>query len=318
MYDFEPTKIKIGISSCLLGQEVRFDGGHKQSKYCRHDLSQYFDFQPICPEMAIGMGSPRKTIRLVNQLGDIRIKASDDSFDVTDKLREFSTNKSAQLGGITGYIFCAKSPTCGMERVNLYKDGTKDSVKEGVGVFAAQVMGDHPLIPVEEEGRLNDPVLRENFITRVFAYHEWQKLRAAGITRDALYKFHARYKYLLMAHDTKEYYKLGPLLAQGKGDVNTLADEYIVGFMAVLKHHATRKSHANTLSHIQGYLKDSLRSEERQQLAKTIDKYREGLLPLLAPMTLIKHYQTLYPDAYIAQQVYLNPHPEELKLRYEH
>ena len=234
MYDFEPTKIKIGISSCLLGQEVRFDGGHKQSKYCRHDLSQYFEFQPICPEMAIGMGSPRKTIRLVNQLGDIRIKASDDSFDVTDKLREFSTNKSAQLGGITGYIFCAKSPTCGMERVNLYKDGTKDSVKEGVGVFAAQVMGDHPLIPVEEEGRLNDPVLRENFITRVFAYHEWQKLRAAGITRDALYKFHARYKYLLMAHDTKEYYKLGPLLAQGRGDVNALADEYIVGFMAVL------------------------------------------------------------------------------------
>lgn len=318
MYDFEPSKIKIGISSCLLGQEVRFDGGHKQSKYCRHDLSQYFEFQPICPEMAIGMGSPRKTIRLVNQLGDIRIKASDDSFDVTDKLREFSTNKSAQLGGITGYIFCAKSPTCGMERVNLYKDGTKDSVKEGVGVFAAQVMGDHPLIPVEEEGRLNDPVLRENYITRVFAYHEWQKLRASGITRDALYKFHARYKYLLMAHDTKEYYKLGPLLAQGKGDVIALADQYIVGFMAVLKHHSTRKSHANTLSHIQGYLKDSLRSEERQQLAKTIDKYREGLLPLLAPMTLIKHYQTLYPDAYIAQQVYLNPHPEALKLRYEH
>ncbi|MCE2573139.1 YbgA family protein [Motilimonas eburnea] len=318
MYSFEPNKIKIGISSCLLGQEVRFDGGHKQSKYCRYDLSQYFDFQPICPEMAIGMGAPRKTIRLVNQLGDIRVKASDDSFDVTDKLREFSSKKSAQLVGITGYIFCAKSPTCGMERVNLYKDGTKDAVREGVGVFAAQVMADHPLIPVEEEGRLNDPVLRENFITRVFAYHDWQTLRAQGATRDALYKFHARYKYLLMAHDVNLYYKLGPLLAQAKGDVETIADQYIELFMQVLKGHPTRKSHANTLSHIQGYLKRSLRSEERQQLAKTIDKYRQGLIPLLAAMTLIKHYLTLYPDAYIEQQIYLNPHPEELKLRYEH
>lgn len=318
MYSFEPHKIKLGISSCLLGQEVRFDGGHKQSKYCRHDLSQYFDFQTICPEMAIGMGAPRKAIRLVNQLGDIRIKASDDSFDVTDQLRDFSVQKSAQLSGITGYIFCAKSPTCGMERVNLYKDGTKDAVREGVGVFAAQVMADHPLLPVEEEGRLNDPVLRENFITRVFAYHDWQKLRAAGATRDALYKFHARYKYLLMAHNVNLYYQLGPLLAQGEGDVDSLAEQYIEMFMQVLKTHPSRKSHANTLSHIQGYLKRNLRSEERQQLAKTIDKYRQGLIPLLAAMTLIKHYLTLYPDPYIEQQIYLNPHPEELKLRYEH
>ncbi len=317
MYKFSPDSIQIGISACLIGEKVRFDGGHKQFRFCTEELSQYVQYRPICPEMGIGMGAPRKTIRLENHIGDIRVVASDGSFDVTDSLREFSRQTSSRLGALSGYVFCAKSPTCGMERVNLYKAGTNDASKDGVGVYAAQIMKDHPLMPVEESGRLNDPHLKENFVTRVFAYHDWQKMVHKGLTKGALIKFHTRYKYLLMAHDPKGYYELGPLLANAGGNLEETAQAYIEGFMASLKNRAKRKTHANTMQHLQGYFKRYLSSTERQALAECIHQYRQGLLPLLAPMTLIKHYLKMYPNPYMAQQIYLNPHPEALKLRYE-
>lgn len=318
MHDFSVEKIKVGISSCLLGNKVRFDGGHKQSKYCVQVLSQYFDFQTLCPEMAIGLGTPRRAIRLVRDEDLIRVIASDGSFEVTDQLKEYGEKTSPLLTKFSGYIFCAKSPSCGMERVTLYQKDSNQGNREGVGVFAAKVMADHPLMPVEEDGRLNDPLLRENFITRVLAYHQWLSLVEKGITKADLINFHARHKYLLMAHHPALYYKLGPLLADKGVPLAKVSEQYITGFMAILKNLPTRKGHTNTLQHLQGYFKRNLSSAERVDLAEQIDKYRQGLLPLMVPVTLIKHFLTLYPDPYLEQQVYLNPHPEALKLRYSH
>ena len=316
--EFDISKIKVGISSCLIGNKVRFDGGHKRSVYCQKILSQYFDFHPICPEMAIGMGTPRRAIRLIKDEQRIRVVASDGSFEVTDKLEEFSAQTSPTLTPLSGYVFCAKSPSCGMERVTLYNPDNNQGQRNGIGVFAAKVMQDHPLLPVEEDGRLNDFLLRENFITRVLAYHKWQSLVASGITMAKLTNFHAQHKYLLMAHNPTIYYTLGPMLAGTGKRAEEIAPEYIAGFMATLKCIANRKSHTNTLSHLQGYFKKQLNSTERVALAETIDKYRTGLLPLMAPLTLITHYLTIYPDPYLIQQVYLHPHPEALKLRYNH
>jgi uncharacterized protein YbgA (DUF1722 family)/uncharacterized protein YbbK (DUF523 family) len=318
MVQFSDEKIQVGISSCLMGNKVRFDGGHKQSSYCTKVLSNYFDFQPICPEMAIGLGTPRKAIRLIKDADLIRVIASDGSFEVTEQLTEFGEKTSPLLTSMSGYIFCAKSPTCGMERVTLYKEGSNQGNRNGVGVFAAKVMADHPLLPVEEDGRLNDLLLRENFITRVFAYHKWQSLVAGGLSIRKLIQFHAEHKYLLMAHNANLYYKLGPLLSGSKEAIEVVAKQYIEGFMAILKTLPNRKSHTNTLAHLQGYFKRSLSSVERVDLANNIDKYRQGLLPLMVPITLITHYLTLYPDPYLKQQVYLHPHPDELKLRYSH
>jgi len=310
--------IKVGISGCLLGQKVRFDGGHKQSKYCQQVLANYFDFEPICPEMGIGLGTPRRAIRLVKDKDLIRVVASDGSFDVTEKLNTFSEQTSSQLSHLSGYIFCAKSPSCGMERVTLYHAGSNNGQRNGVGVFAAQIMKDHPLLPVEEDGRLNDHLLRENFITRVFAYHHWQSLIRSGVTMAKLIDFHAKHKYLLMAHNAKLYYKLGPMLAGTGERAEQIAPQYITLFMQALSCVPNRKSHSNTLSHLQGYFKRSLDSTQRVDLADIIEQYRKGLIPLMAPLTLINHYLKIYPDPYLAQQLYLHPHPDQLRLRYNH
>jgi len=315
------SNIKVGISSCLLGAKVRYDGGHKQSRYCQNILSDHFEFEPLCPEMAIGLGTPRKAIRLVSDDDRIRVVASDGSFDVTDEMEEYAIKTSVTLDHLSGYILCAKSPSCGMERVTLYQAGTNDGQRNGVGVFAAQIMKDHPLLPVEEEGRLNDSLLRDNFITRVFAYNKWKSLvaGAGGVTMAKMISFHAQHKYLLMAHNPALYYKLGPIIG-GNTEKSTadIADEYIKLFMQVLATLPTRKSHTNTLAHLQGYFKKHLSSDQRVDLASNIDKYRQGLLPLMAPLTLINHYLALFPDPYLQQQVYLHPHPDELKLRYSH
>ena len=319
-------KIQVGISACLLGQEVRFDGGHKRSSFCEQELGAHFDYHPVCPEMAIGLGSPRAAIRLVRRQGEIRAEASNGSFDVTDKLIAFSEQKARQLDFISGYILCAKSPSCGMERVRIYA-GTADggrnagnsggSAKEGVGLFAQALMAANPLLPVEEDGRLCDPVLRENFVLRVFAYHDWQQLCARGLSAAALIQFHSRYKYLVLSHATTHYRALGKLLAHvGKANLQEVAQRYIQGLMAALSVRATRRNHTNVLMHLQGYFKKVLTPAQKQELTDTIDKYRTGILPLLVPLTLIRHYLREYPNAYLAEQVYLNPHPDTLKLRY--
>ncbi|HHQ4899938.1 TPA: YbgA family protein [Aeromonas veronii] len=311
-------KIKVGISACLLGQEVRFDGGHKRSSFCERDLGAHFDYHPVCPEMAIGLGAPRAAIRLVKRNGEIRAEASNGSFDVTEKLIAFSEQKARQLDFISGYILCAKSPSCGMERVKVYGANNEGSAKEGIGLFAKALMEANPLLPMEEDGRLCDPILRENFVLRVFAYHDWQQLCARGITASALIRFHSRYKYLVLSHATTHYRALGKLLGNlGKSaNLQEVADNYIKGLMTALTLRANRRSHTNVLMHLQGYFKRVLTPAQKQELADTIDKYRTGIFPLLVPLTLIRHYLREYPNPYLAEQVYLNPHPDTLKLRY--
>lgn len=309
-------KIKVGISACLLGAPVRYDGGHKRSVFCERELAEHFDFHPVCPEMAIGLGAPRPTIRLVRRDGQLRAEASNGAFDVTDQLIAFSEQKVRELHFISGYILCAKSPSCGMERVKVY-GGAQGAAKEGVGLYARALMEAHPLLPVEEEGRLNDPILRENFVLRVFAYHDWQQLMGGGLSAARLIAFHSRYKHLVLSHAPEAYRVLGRLLGSLKERaLAAVADEYIRGLMAALTRRANRKGHSNVLQHLQGYFKRRLTAGQRQELAETIHKYRVGLLPLLVPLTLIRHYLREHPNSYLEQQVYLTPHPETLKLRY--
>lgn len=310
-------KIRVGISACLLGQAVRFDGGHKRSHFCVQELGAHFDYHPLCPEMAIGLGAPRAAIRLVKRHGEIRAEASNGSFDVTDQLIAFSEQQARRLDFISGYILCAKSPSCGMERVRIYGANNEGSAKEGVGLFARALMAANPLLPVEEEGRLGDPVLRENFVLRVFAYHDWQQLCAHGITASALIGFHSRYKYLVLSHATSHYRALGRLLADlGREPLETIAGRYIQGLMAALTIRANRRGHTNVLMHLQGYFKRVLTPSQKQELTELIDKYRIGTVPLLVPLTLLRHHLREHPNPYLAAQVYLDPHPETLRLRY--
>ncbi len=309
-------KIRVGISACLLGQPVRFDGGHKQSQYCQEDLTPFFEFLPLCPEMAIGMGSPRKSIRLVQKDDQILVRSKDGSLDVTQALTDYSTDKVETLADLGGYLFCAKSPTCGMERVTLYRGDTDYAEKDGVGVFAKALMQRYPNLPVEETGRLHDMAIRDNFFTRVFAYRDWHQWIAGGLSAARLTDFHARYKYLLMAHDPVGYRALGPLLANPGDNLEAVAAHYFSGFMQVLKHHASRKNNTNVMQHIQGYFKQQLSASAKAELTETIEKYRIGLLPFLVPLTLINHHLRMHKVDYISKQIYLNPHPEALKLRY--
>lgn len=306
--------INVGISSCLLGNAVRFDGGHRRSALCNDVFSKHFNFIPICPEMAIGLPTPRPTLRLQTQGEKIIVKAKDGQ-EVTEALTSFSESKAAELFHLSGYILCSKSPSCGMERVRLYTGDTKNCTKDGVGVFAQALMKKQPNLPLEEDGRLSDPILRDNFVTRVFAYQEWLKLNTTGLTAKALLRFHQEHKYLLMAHNQSAYRELGNMLADLSQDIKAIAETYISKFMSTLKKPASRKNHSNVLLHMAGYFKRDIDSPQRLELRETIDNYRVGKLPLLAPIVLLKHYQKLYPKPYLSSQAYLTPHPEQMALR---
>ena len=308
--------IRIGISSCLLGQRVRFDGNHTQDHFITGTLSKVFEFVPVCPEVGIGMGVPRPTIRLIGPADAPRaIGVKDASIDVTDKLIHYGKRTAAKLGDLSGYIFKSKSPSCGMERVKLY-DGKSSGSKQGVGLYAREIMRAHPLLPVEEEGRLGDPLLRDNFLECVFIYHHWQQLNQQRLTPKALVAFHTRHKLAVMAHGTEYYRALGRLVAAaGSRPIRELADEYIAGLMDALRHRATARRHTNVLMHIMGYLKTQLSRDDKQELLELIEQYRLGKLPRIVPITLLKHHFRNHPNDYMAGQSYLNPDLVELKLR---
>lgn len=310
-------RIKLGISACLLGEPVRFNAGHKQSQLCSEILARHFDFVALCPEVAIGLGTPREAIRLVGDPQAPRALGSrHPELDVTDALDAYGRQIAAELPDICGYILMQKSPSCGMERVKVYQHNGASVPGGGRGVFAAALMRARPDLPVEEDGRLNDPVLRENFITRVFAYAEWQRLLRQGLTRKALYSFHARYKYQLMATCRQQYQTLGRLLAEaGKAPLEAFAASYFSQLMSALQQPASRGSNSNVLQHIAGYLKRDLNAPDKQELQHLISQYRLGIVPLVVPLALIKHHFRHHPDSYIAQQAYLQPHPEDLGLR---
>lgn len=306
----------IGISSCLLGRKVRYDGTAKRDRWIVERLGKYVDYQPICPEVAIGLGTPRAPIRLVGTPEHMRVLGVDDpAVDVTEALENFAWNTAGQLGAISGYVFMSKSPSCGMERVKLYND-KGHAEKKGVGAYARVLMETLPNLPCEEEGRLIDPVLRENFVNRVFAYRRWQSLCAGGLSAQALIDFHARHKYMVMAHSEAAYRRLGRLLSQLKGvDFEKLADVYEAEFMSALKRRVGRKRHVNVLQHIQGYLKARIDGGDKRELAESIEAYRREEVPLVVPTKLLRHYFRRHPDDYVDRQWYLDPYPEPLGLR---
>ena len=308
--------IKIGVSSCLLGQEVRFDGGHKRSHYIDETLGAYFEFVTFCPEMAIGLGVPRPTIRLISREGQVRlVDSKDDSIDHTELMIDVSRRQCEKYDDISGYLLKSKSPSCGMERINVYNDKNFPD-KSGVGIFAYQLMKRYPNLPIEEEGRLNDANLRENFIERVFTYYRWQAMINAGLSINALMEFHKTHKFILLAHDEVTYRELGPMIAQVKPDnLEQVAADYIAQLMQVMKKHATRKKHMNVLQHAMGYLKNDIDSDDKQELLDLFTQYRQGQVPLVVPLTLLRYHLRKHPQPYINEQYYMNPYPEELMLR---
>lgn len=309
--------IKVGISACLLGEPVRFNGGHKESRLCSETLARHFEFVSVCPEVAIGLGTPRQPIRLVGDPDHPRAVGSVHAeLDVTDALTAYGQQVATELHDICGFVLMQKSPSCGMERVKVYQANGHPIEGGGSGLFAHALMQARPDLPIEEDGRLNDPVLRENFLTRIFAYAEWQRLVASGVTRKALVEFHSRYKYQLMATDPVQYKALGRLVATvGKQPLEAFAPSYFSQLMEALKKTASRGTHTNVLQHLSGYLKRDLGTQDKQELQRLIDQYREGVVPLVVPMTLLKHHFRRHPDRYVATQVYLQPHPEDLSLR---
>jgi len=309
--------IRIGVSACLLGAKVRYDGQHKLDHWIAGTLGRFVRFVPVCPEMDIGLGAPRESIRLTREGDEVHLTAPRSGGDHTKAMRHYATGKCDSLAelDLSGYILKKDSPTCGMERVRIY-DGSGMPSRTGRGLFAAALLERFPLLPVEEEGRLNDPWLRENFIERVFAYRRLKDLFQPGWDVGDLVAFHTREKYLLLAHEPRGYAALGKLVAGAKGQTRSaLAREYQDGFMTALGKLATVRKHCNVLQHMAGFFKREAPPHDRAELAALIEDYRAGLAPLVVPITLIKHYARRFGAGYLAGQTYLEPSPKELLLR---
>jgi uncharacterized protein YbgA (DUF1722 family)/uncharacterized protein YbbK (DUF523 family) len=309
------TRIRLGISSCLLGQKVRYDGGHRHNAYITRTLGRYFEFVPLCPEVAIGMGAPRPPIRLVKAGRAVRARGVEDpSLDVSSRLRGCADAAMSRLRGVSGYILKSRSPSCGMQGVPLH-DSRGKPVGTTSGLYAERLMELLPALPCEEDERLMDPVWRENFIERVFVYHRWQQRVAKRLTPRALVEFHTRHKFIALAHDEKAYRALGRrVAAAGKVPMPELEPRYIRLLMQALTTPATRTRHANVLQHIAGFFKHRLDAADRHELQELIANYRRGRVPRIVPVTLIRHTLRRFPDPVLAAQHYLAPHPDELML----
>jgi uncharacterized protein YbgA (DUF1722 family)/uncharacterized protein YbbK (DUF523 family) len=310
-------RIQIGVSSCLVGERVRYDGDLKRDVFISDNLGDVFELIPVCPEVAIGMGVPRPPIRLVGDATMPRALGVDDpNLDVTASLTDFGRHMAAELGDISAYIFKSRSPSCGPSRVRLYREG-KAPCHQVAGLYAREIMAHQPLLPIEDEERLAEPLLRDNFIERIFAYRRWQQLMSSGFTPSKLIEFHSRNKLTLMAHSATYYRTLGQLVSSAKAfKPQHLVEQYGNAFMTALKHTATRKRHTNVLQHLMGYLKKHIDHADKGELLEVIDAYRLGMVTLIMPLTLLRHHFRRYPQPYIENQTYLYPDPLEIKLRF--
>ncbi|HDR16115.1 MAG TPA: DUF1722 domain-containing protein [Desulfobacteraceae bacterium] len=310
-------KIRIGISECLLGHEVRYDGGHKHDGFLTGTLGRYVDYVAVCPEVEYGLSVPREAMRLEGDLERPRLVSIKTRVDHTEGMLAYARTRTESLEAenLCGFIFKSKSPSSGMERVKVYT-GSGAPVKKGVGLFAGVFKAHFPLVPVEEEGRLHDPVLRENFIERIFAMKRWRDLLDSGRHIGGLVAFHSRNKLLILSHSPQIHREMGKLVAAAKstGTAEAFA-QYESLMMRALSLKATPGKHANVLQHMLGYFKKDLTPDEKQEILEIIDKYKQGSVPLIVPATLMQHYVRKYEQHYLAQQTYLNPHPLELKLR---
>lgn len=313
-------RIRVGVSFCLLGKEVRFDGQHKRDAFLVDQLGPFVEWVPVCPEVEVGMGVPRESLRLVHTDDGVRMIGNRGGEDWTDRMSSFAERRAQALAkaDLSGFVLKSKSPSCGMERVNLYASGEPGSGanRNGVGLFAAALMRRLPNLPVEEEGRLADAALRENFIERVFAYQRLQALWRGRFSQGRLVAFHTAHKMTLLAHSTDGYRELGKLVAEGKSRARAeLREQYEAGFMATLKRLATCGRHANVLTHMFGHMRKQLDDQDKQELLALIEDYRKGLLPLIVPVTLLRHHARRLDASYLLGQTYLDPHPKELMLR---
>lgn len=316
MDENEITTIRIGVSSCLLGNKVRFDGGHKHDRYITGTLGNYFHFVPVCPEVECGLSTPREAMRLIGDPDFPRLVTNKTGVDLTDKMNDWAMSRVNQLAeeDLCGFIFKSKSPSSGMERVKVY-DNNNVPRAIGVGLFARAFKERFPLLPVEEEGRLHDMVLRENFIESVFVYRRWREA-VDMFTAHGLVTFHTNHKLLLRAHSEKHYRELGRIVAQaGTLEPEDLFTSYQENLMAAMKLKPTVKKHVNVLMHMMGHFKKMLSGDEKKELLVIIEHFSKQYVPLIVPITLMNHYVHKYNEPYLQKQYYLTPHPTELKLR---
>ena len=309
--------IKLGISSCLLGNNVRYDGSSSWDRFLTDTLGRYVQYVAVCPEVECGLGVPRDFMRQVGDVNSPRLVTTRTGKDFTDKMISWAHKRVVELEqeNLCGFIFKKNSPSSGMERVKVYSEKGVP-VKKGIGIFARIFMEHFPLLPVEEEGRLHDVILRENFIERIFTLKRWREILSRKISRGDLVFFHTQHKLLILSHSTNHYRTMGKLIASIKASpFKELYTQYERLLMEALVLKATQKKHANVLLHMMGYFKKQLTSDEKQELLDIIDHYREGSIPLIVPITLINHYVRKYNQPYLKQQNYLNPHPLELQLR---
>jgi len=295
-----------------------YDGWHKRDPFLVDTLGRFVEWVPVCPEVEMGLSVPRESMRLIGDPDAPRLIAPKSGADYTDRMKAWARERLEQLAavGLCGFVFKKDSPSSGLFKVKVY-DEHGSAVRSGSGIFACEVTRRFPLLPLEEEGRLNDMPLRENFIERVFAYYRWTKLLEQDPTPGGLVRFHTAHKLTLMAHSPKHYQELGRLVAQaGALPWNEIISAYSIRFMEGLALLGTRRKHVNVLQHLMGYLKKCLSSEDKQELLRLIEDYRQELVPLVVPMTLIQHHLQRHPvPEWIHQQVYLRPYPKELMLR---
>lgn len=309
--------IRLGISRCLLGEPVRFDGGHKRDVFLVDVLGQHVEWVPVCPEVEIGLGTPRESLRLIGSLQRPHLIAVNTGHDHTQAMNAFSQRRLQELDsvGLCGFVFKKNSPSCGLERVRIYNQHGMPN-RNGRGLFAGALLQSFPMLPVEEEGRLLDLSLRENFIARVFGYHRWHEFMRTDPDTSAMIRFHTQHKYLLLSHSRQHYERLGRLVANARCYTPAgLAVRYGYGFLEALTIKATVRKHADVLQHIAGHLKEILTKSERAELKGVFDDYRNRLVPLIAPLVLLKHFIESHHVSYLKNQVYFNPYPKEFMLR---
>jgi uncharacterized protein YbgA (DUF1722 family)/uncharacterized protein YbbK (DUF523 family) len=317
MSEMVSVRIRIGISACLLGEKVRYDGGHKRDSFLVETFGRYVEWVPVCPEVELGLGTPRETLRLVRISSDIHLIMPKTGVDHTEAMRAYAARRVRELAkeDLSGYVLKRSSPSCGMERVRVF-DAHGVPGKSGRGLFAEALLQHFPHLPVEEEGRLADLDLRENFIERVFAYARLRSLFSGHWKLGDLVAFQTAHKLLLMAHSPQAYQRLGRLVAEARSVPRAeLHERYEAEFMGALRQMATTKRHVNVLQHMAGYFSNHLDADARQELQAVIQDYHAGIVPLVVPLTLIRHYVRKYDVAYLRGQVYMEPHPKELMLR---
>jgi uncharacterized protein YbgA (DUF1722 family)/uncharacterized protein YbbK (DUF523 family) len=310
------SSIAVGVSSCLLGEQVRYDGGHKHDHFITDTLGRYFRFIPVCPEVGCGLPIPREAMRLEGDPAAPRLVTNRTGVDLTGRMDEYCRRQVVELEkeDLCGFIFKKGSPSSGLFRVKVYNKGIP--VNNGRGLFAEAFVRHFPLVPVEEEGRLYDMNIRENFIERIFAFHSWKDFLSGNSGLGELVEFHTMRKLQIMAHSPELYREMGRLVAEGKSMARTaLLDRYQELLMRALTLHATVKKNTNVLSHIMGYFKRQLAPEEKAELLEVIGSYHDRLVPLIVPVTLLRHYVRKYDQEYLKKQTYLSPHPMELMLR---